>query len=117
MIFKKVTGICLLAFASFSWADNIPADNYLYGADRMGKLAVRQIEKRTTTTTVKAASSTSVSSSSSSLVADASCTNGPNTRACWNGGYSIATDFDQKHPSTGNTVTVRITISPKQKPR
>ncbi|CAK4020677.1 multicopper oxidase, type 1 [Lecanosticta acicola] len=43
--------------------------------------------------------------------ADSSCKNGPLTRACWSSGYSIATDFDQKHPSTGNTVTYNFEIT------
>lgn len=43
--------------------------------------------------------------------ADSSCKNGPLTRACWSNGYSIATDFDQKHPTTGNTVTYDLQIT------
>ena len=57
-------------------------------------------------------SSVAVSSSkTSSLVADAACTNGPLTRSCWSNGFSIATDFDQKHPTTGNTVTYNLEIT------
>lgn len=44
-------------------------------------------------------------------VADGACTNGPYTRACWSNGYSIATDFDQKFPTTGNTVTYDLEIT------
>ncbi|EME45697.1 hypothetical protein DOTSEDRAFT_129162 [Dothistroma septosporum NZE10] len=43
--------------------------------------------------------------------ADPACTNGPTTRACWSNGYSIATDFDQKSPRTGNTVTYNLEIT------
>ena len=38
---------------------------------------------------------------------DGACTNGPLTRACWSNGFSIATDFDNKAPPDGVTVTVR----------
>lgn len=67
----------------------------------MGKL----VRRATTTTTSTKASSTQ------SLVADAVCTNGPNTRSCWGGGYSIATDFDLKHPTTGKTVSYNLEIT------
>lgn len=43
--------------------------------------------------------------------ADSACKNGPLTRACWSNGYSIATDFDLKHPTTGVTVKYDLTIS------
>lgn len=59
----------------------------------------------------KRATSTSAAASSSSKVPDAACTNGPFSRACWYNGYSIATDFDQKFPTTGNTVTYDLTIT------
>jgi len=42
---------------------------------------------------------------------DTQCVNGPNTRACWVDGYSIATDFDKKHPTTGKTVTYNLEIT------
>lgn len=42
---------------------------------------------------------------------DAACTNGPFTRACWKNGYSIATDFDQKFPTTGNTVSYTLDLT------
>ncbi|KAI7541231.1 laccase precursor, partial [Hortaea werneckii] len=44
-------------------------------------------------------------------VADGACKNGPYTRACWSNGYSIATDFDQKFPTTGSTVTYDLEIT------
>ncbi|EMC98300.1 hypothetical protein BAUCODRAFT_42685, partial [Baudoinia panamericana UAMH 10762] len=49
--------------------------------------------------------------STTSLVADSACTHGPLTRACWNDGYSIATDFDIKFPVTGNTVYYNLEIT------
>ena len=42
---------------------------------------------------------------------DSACKNGPLTRACWSDGFSIATDFDQKHPVTGATVTYHLEIT------
>ena len=58
----------------------------------------------------------------STRVADAACTNGPNTRACWRTGYSIATDFDAKSPPEGKTVVhnleiTNITLAPDGKER
>ena len=44
-------------------------------------------------------------------VTDSSCTNGQFTRACWGDGFSIATDFDLKFPTTGNTVTYNLEIT------
>lgn len=37
---------------------------------------------------------------------DTVCTNGPLTRNCWASGYSVATDFDTKWPTTGHTAVV-----------
>lgn len=42
---------------------------------------------------------------------DSACTNGPFSRACWKNGFSIATDFDLKYPTTGKTVTYDLTIT------
>lgn len=42
--------------------------------------------------------------------ADSACKNGPYTRMCWENGFSVATDFDQKFPLTGNTVTYDLEI-------
>ena len=39
---------------------------------------------------------------------DTACVNAPLTRNCWSSGYSVATDFDAKWPSTGKTVSVRL---------
>lgn len=44
-------------------------------------------------------------------LSDEACKNGPLTRACWSNGYSIATDFDQKFPTTGKTVTYNLEIT------
>ncbi|KAF2157303.1 multicopper oxidase [Myriangium duriaei CBS 260.36] len=46
-----------------------------------------------------------------SLTPDPTCTPGPRSRACWYNGYSIATDFDQKHPTTGKTVSYSLEIT------
>jgi len=79
------------------------------------KVTTTTTKKATTTSSVKASSSKSSakvsSSSTSSLVADAACTNSPFTRSCWSDGFSIATDFDQKHPVTGKTVPYTLTIT------
>ncbi|KAH0014443.1 laccase precursor, partial [Aureobasidium melanogenum] len=93
------TASCLLALASVTSA-SAPARKYLWGRDQMGKMVRRQ-----TSSTSSAAVSTST------LVADSSCSNGPYTRACWTDGYSIATDFDQKFPSTGKTVSYNLEIT------
>ena len=37
---------------------------------------------------------------------DTVCTNSPTTRNCWQNGYSVATDFDTKSPTTNKIVTV-----------
>lgn len=42
---------------------------------------------------------------------DAACTNGPNTRACWKNGFSIATDFDAKLPPEGKTIIYDLEIT------
>ncbi|KAI4726713.1 hypothetical protein E4T49_05551 [Aureobasidium sp. EXF-10728] len=133
MHFQKLTGICLLAFASVSWADAVPEGRYLWGADQMGKMVRRATSTVKTSSTSKASSSvssstpassskvasssapasssSSIASSSTSLVADAACTNGPNSRSCWSNGYSVKTDFDQKHPTTGKTVPYNLEIT------
>ncbi|KAF1831516.1 hypothetical protein BDW02DRAFT_505119 [Decorospora gaudefroyi] len=42
---------------------------------------------------------------------DGACTNGRRTRQCWASGLSIATDFDEKWPIDGETVTYNFEIS------
>lgn len=44
---------------------------------------------------------------------DSSCVNGPTTRNCWNNGFSVATDSDDKWPETGNTVTYNLEVTQK----
>ena len=39
---------------------------------------------------------------------DTACTNSPTSRSCWQSGYSVATDFDKKWPTTGKTVSVGV---------
>lgn len=39
---------------------------------------------------------------------DTACTNGPTTRSCWNSGYSVSTNWYQKYPNTGKTVTYNL---------
>ncbi|KAI6823193.1 Laccase-3 [Hortaea werneckii] len=41
----------------------------------------------------------------------ATCTNAPNSRDCWYGGYDVETDFDNQFPTTGRTVKYDWTIS------
>jgi hypothetical protein len=47
----------------------------------------------------------------STRVADAACTNGPNTRSCWKSGFSIVTDFDAKLPPAGKERVYNLEIS------
>lgn len=42
---------------------------------------------------------------------DRACTHGPDKRACWREGYSVATDFDKKFPVTGNTVLYDLKLT------
>ncbi|KAG9583879.1 laccase precursor, partial [Aureobasidium melanogenum] len=93
------TASCLLALASVTSA-SAPARKYLWGRDQMGKMVRRQ-----------ASSTSSAAVSTSTLVADSACSNGPYTRACWKDGFSIATDFDQKFPTTGKTVSYNLEIT------
>ncbi|KAG9897593.1 laccase precursor, partial [Aureobasidium melanogenum] len=93
------TASCLLALASVTSA-SAPARKYLWGRDQMGKMVRRQ-----------ASSTSSAAVGTSTLVADSACSNGPYTRACWTDGFSIATDFDQKFPTTGKTVSYNLEIT------
>ena len=76
--------------------------------NRFNRLAKRATSSASA---AKASSTSSSAAASTSLVADSSCSNGALTRACWSNGYSIATDFDQKHPTTGRTVTYNLDIT------
>ncbi|KAF2720149.1 multicopper oxidase [Polychaeton citri CBS 116435] len=84
MRLSQIAGFGLAALASVSNAIAIP--------DPM-----KALDRRATTTT--------------SAAADATCTNGPKSRACWTKGFSVATDFDQKFPTTGNTVSYNLDIT------
>ncbi|KAF2001988.1 multicopper oxidase [Amniculicola lignicola CBS 123094] len=57
----------------------------------------------------KRATSTSATATST-RVADSACTNGPLTRNCWSSGFTVATDFDAKWPSTGKTVSYSLEL-------
>lgn len=100
MLFQKLAGTCLLALSSLAVATDLPKRDDLWGADRVGALIERQ-----------ATASTSSATSTSSLVADSACTNSATSRDCWSDGYSIATDFDQKHPTTGVTRTYSLELT------
>lgn len=93
MVSFKGVGLSLLALASAATAFTLPditgekAREYALAARHLVELEPRQ------------------------RVPDAACTNGPNTRACWRTGYSIATDFDAKAPPSGKTVTYNLEIT------
>lgn len=40
-------------------------------------------------------------------VSDKNCKHGPTNRACWGGGFDVATNFGMKWPDTGKVVEVR----------
>ena len=42
--------------------------------------------------------------------ADSGCVNGPLTRGCWAGGFSISTDYEAKYPNTGVVVEGRLNL-------
>ncbi|KAF2466250.1 uncharacterized protein BDR25DRAFT_293639 [Lindgomyces ingoldianus] len=42
---------------------------------------------------------------------DYGCSHGPKTRSCWNNGFSISTDMDEKWPNTGKVVTYELEIT------
>ncbi|THW46308.1 putative multicopper oxidase, type 1 [Aureobasidium pullulans] len=99
MHFESLTAACLLALASVSSASS-SGRKYLWGRGGQGKMVRRQ-----------ASSTSSAAGSTSTLVADSACSNGPFTRSCWTDGFSVATDFDQKFPTTGNTVSYNLEIT------
>ncbi|ORY12815.1 putative multicopper oxidase, type 1 [Clohesyomyces aquaticus] len=98
MRFQHLAG--LAAFASTSLAETIPFDHILWGT---AGPAGNHLQVRATSTTP--------ATSTSTRVADAACTNGPLTRNCWSNGYSVATDFDAKWPTTGKTVSYSLEIT------
>ncbi|KAF2103704.1 putative multicopper oxidase, type 1 [Rhizodiscina lignyota] len=101
MHFSQLVASCLLGLATSSLAEIIPADHYLWGPG--GAVNNAKLEKRATTTTSSA--------STTSRVADSACTNGALTRSCWSSGYSVATDFDSKWPTTGQTRSYTLTAT------
>lgn len=52
-----------------------------------------------------------VPASTVSAAPSSTCTNGPTSRSCWSGGFSLDTDFDTKWPTTGRTVSYDWTIT------
>ncbi|PNS20950.1 Iron transport multicopper oxidase [Sphaceloma murrayae] len=99
----------ILAFSSLlgtSCAQGGAGYRYLFGADGMGHMKRKVIEKRATS-----AVKTSSASATATRVADGQCTHGPRNRACWTNGFSVATDFDLKHPSGGQTRTYNLEIT------
>lgn len=93
MHFSQLVASCLLGLATRSMAEHMAADHYLWGPG--GAVNHAKMEKRATTTTTSSTSSTS-------RVADSACTNNALTRSCWSSGYSVATDFDAKWPTSGS---------------
>jgi FtsP/CotA-like multicopper oxidase with cupredoxin domain len=79
----------------------IPENHFLWG--REGKPSDLKVLPRATTSSESLASTTAKG--------DSNCRNGALTRACWANGYSLATDFDTKWPTTGNTVRYNLEIT------
>ncbi|KAF2706997.1 multicopper oxidase [Pleomassaria siparia CBS 279.74] len=100
MRFEGFAGICLAAIASISVAEKIPDNHILWGPQGPPKTIVK-----------RATSTTAIATATSSRVADSACTNGPLTRTCWSSGFSAATDFDAKWPTTGKTVSYNLEIT------
>ena len=90
-----LNSVCLVAFASASLAKIIPDSQILWGPG--GK----------PTTVVKRQATTAATST---RVPDSACTNSAFSRQCWSNGFSAATDFDVKWPTTGRTVTYNLEI-------
>lgn len=93
MVFLKHIGVTLLALTAQTLAAVIPEAG---PAD----LVVRQ-----------ATGTSATPSSTTSRVPDSQCTFGPSSRGCWRNGFSIATDFDTKWPTTGKTVKYTLTVT------
>ncbi|PSK60454.1 Iron transport multicopper oxidase [Elsinoe australis] len=98
---------CLSLLATCASAQGGAGHKYLHGADGMGRMVRqhKQIVKK------QAPSLVADGAASPTLVADGACTHGPRNRACWRDGFSVATDFDQKHPTNGKTRTYNFEIS------
>lgn len=95
--------LTLSLFASLSLAEHIPPQNILWG------------ERGPAGATLLPVTKTSIIPD---LIEerDTQCTNSPIFRNCWFGGYSVATDFDAKWPTTGKTVHVSA-LAPSSWPR
>ncbi|KAH7054542.1 putative multicopper oxidase, type 1 [Macrophomina phaseolina] len=93
MVSLKQIGATLLALTAQTFAAAIPEAE-----------PVDLVARQATTTT-------STTSSTTSRVPDSRCTWGPSSRGCWKNGFSIATDFDTKWPSTGKTVSYRLEVT------
>jgi len=87
-----VTALAASSFVTareaFSDGGNLPENHILRG------VPPKALNPRAASTLV---------TSATAAAPDASCTNGPTSRNCWSPGYSVATDFDQKWPTTGVT--------------
>ena len=81
---KQLLSACIALLTTATTASTLPVD----------AIGGSAIEKRQTSTRVPSPG----------------CTHGPNTRACWKNGYSIATDFDEKFPVTGKTVKYNLEL-------
>lgn len=91
--FLRYAALCSIFItwvAAFGEGGTLPDDHFIYGP--MGSPGAVDLAKRAKTT-----------SSSTSSASTAACTFGPSSRNCWSNGYSVATDFDQKWPTTGVT--------------
>ena len=86
--------IALSFFSSVSLAKHIPPQNILWGSKGPAAATLVPVSKTKSTPAPVVEERDTV------------CTNSPTSRHCWQGGYSVADDFDNKWPTTGNTVTV-----------
>jgi len=119
MRFASLTVTVLAVASGVSANQCIPEDHYVWGPDGSPTTMrhVRRADGTTTTSTSsaslvsKGSSTSTTTSETSTKVADPSCTNGPNARSCWGGGYSISTDFDEKWPTTGKTVYYTLELT------
>lgn len=97
---QQLLGMCLVSFQA-SLAAQIPPNHILWGP------------KGPPGATLVPVVSPTPSKSAPALVEerDTVCTNTPNFRNCWASGFSVATDFDNKSPTTGRTVHYDLEIT------